>query len=178
MTNSRHTRGTFRVYIEVLVPEYQRLVKSKWVFALKSDEHEDIVTRLRARVVGGGYSQVYMRDYVETFSPTSRPEQVRLLLCLAAAELGKLGARMEYNSEVQVLCKIDIKEAYLNSGLPENEHDVFVNPPPGYVLYRRRALLPDGRSHGRYSRLSLASSRLGETGGSTCAKSSSIWATV
>ena len=132
MKDQLAAHARFRVYTEVLVPEHQRLVKSKWVFALKSDEHEDIVTRLRARVVGGGYSQVYMRDYVETFSPTSRPEQVRLLLCLAAAELGKLGARMEYNSEVQVLCKIDIKEAYLNSDLPENEH-VFVQPPQGYV---------------------------------------------
>jgi len=46
-------------------------------------------------------------------SPTSRPEQVRLsLLCLAAIELGKLGATLDYNSTVQILCKMDVNEAY------------------------------------------------------------------
>ena len=132
MKDQLQAHAKYRVYIEVIVPEMMRLVKSKWVYALKCDENEDAVTRLRARVVGGGYSQVYMRDYVETFSPTSRPEQVRLLLCLAAIELGKLGSYMEYNSDVQVLCKIDVHEAYLNSDLPEGEQ-LYVQPPPGYV---------------------------------------------
>jgi len=42
---------------------------------------------------------------------------------------------MEYNSDLQVLCKIDFNEAYLNSDLPEDEQ-VFVQPPPGYVPER------------------------------------------
>jgi len=121
----------YGVYREWFVLQHEPLVKSKWVYALKTDEHETEVTRLRARVVGGGYSQVYMRDYVETFSPTSRPEQVRLLLCLAAIELGKLGATLDYNPTVQILCKVDVNEAYLNSELPPGEQ-LLMAPPPGY----------------------------------------------
>jgi hypothetical protein len=57
-----------------LVPHpNQNVVRTKWVFRNKQDEH-GVVTRNKARLVGKGYSQVEGLDFGETYAPVARLE--------------------------------------------------------------------------------------------------------
>lgn len=115
-----------------MVEEYESLVKngtwelkplqpghkavgSKWDFKLKLGP-DGKVTRYKARFCAKGYTQVYGRDFEETFAPTAKFTTIRLLLAVAA----------------QLKCTIyqmDIKTAYLNADLEET---VFVQQPQGF----------------------------------------------
>jgi hypothetical protein len=69
-----------------LVPRPAKDVKifiSKWAFARKRNEHNEIVQH-KARLILKGYEQVTDRDYDETYAAVIRNEITRLLLSLAA----------------------------------------------------------------------------------------------
>jgi hypothetical protein len=66
-----------------LVPHpNQNIVRTKWVFRNKQDEH-GVVTRNKARLVAKGYSQVEGLDFDETYAPVARLESIRILLAYA-----------------------------------------------------------------------------------------------
>jgi len=148
-----------KAFEEMLVPDTYRCFKSKWVFAAKSDDFSGEITGWRARVALAGYSQKYQVHFWETFSPTTRPEQVRIALALAAAAFGEIDSSLIQNVSVRLMAKIDVKEAYLNSELPEEEQiyvDVFpewpteLKAPPGYkVALRTRKAIPGLKQSGR-----------------------------
>ena len=74
---------------------------------IKDDDEKCVY---KARYVAKGYSQVQGTDYLETFSPTTRMESVRMLVQLA----------VQNNC---LLHQMDVKSAYLHAPI---ECDVYV----------------------------------------------------
>ena len=103
----------------VISPEGANLVGSKWVFKAKKDA-AGVVVRYKARLVAQGFSQVPGVDYFDTFAPVARLASIRTVLAIAAAE----------NLEIH---QIDIKGAYLNGELTDDEI-VYMKQPPGYPV--------------------------------------------
>jgi hypothetical protein len=99
-----------------LVPRpKQNVLRTKWVFHSKQDEH-GVVTRNKARLVAKGYAQVAGFDFEETFAPMARLESIRILLSYAAHHSFRI-------------FQMDMKSAFLNG--PINE-EVYVEQPPGF----------------------------------------------
>ena len=65
-----------------LVKSVEKLEGSRWHFALKIGADGEIC-RSKARFVAKGFSQVYGKDFYETYSPTTRFSTSRVLMCLA-----------------------------------------------------------------------------------------------
>jgi hypothetical protein len=98
-------------------PAGANVVRSHWVLKRKRDE-QNIVTKLKSRLVAGGNTQVYGLDYNETSSPTIRLSSLRFILALAAQN--------DWNFEV-----IDFANAYLNGDLDEV---IYMRQPPGFEV--------------------------------------------
>ena len=81
-------------------PEDRKIVKCRWVFAMKRDTNGDIY-RYKARLVAKGYSQVKGVDYHEVFSPKVCFETLRSLLAQVA----------HHDLE---LYQVDVKTDFLN----------------------------------------------------------------
>ena len=90
-----------------LLPRDKKAIQSKWVFSIKDDG------RYKARLVAKGCSQRPGFDYVETFAPVVKMENVRTILALAN-EFGSLVHQM------------DVKTAFLNGDLDE---EIFMQLP-------------------------------------------------
>ena len=99
-------------------PPGANIVGSKWVFRVKKDAVGNIV-RKKARLVAQGFSQVPGIDYFDTYAPVARLSSIRTILALAARN------DME-------LHQIDIKGAYLNGELTDDEA-IYMRQPPGYA---------------------------------------------
>ena len=104
------------VYKLVNRPRGKKVVKSKWVFRVKTNASGE-VDRYKARVVAKVYSQVEGVDYDQTFSPTVRFESIRQLVALGASE----GMEMH---------QMDVTTAFLYAPLAE---EVFMEHPEGTV---------------------------------------------
>jgi hypothetical protein len=107
--------GTWEVVDE---PKGVNVVGSKWVFKAKKDASGNVV-RYKARLVAQGFSQVPGVDYFDTFAPVARLASIRTVLAFAAEKNFETG-------------QIDIKGAYLNGKLTEDEV-IFMKQPPGYA---------------------------------------------
>jgi hypothetical protein len=112
--NSLMERGTWEV---VDRPTDRKVVSSKWVFDLKTDEKGRIV-RAKARFVARGFSQVPGVDFTESYAPVVDPAVLRL--CMAYGAQRKLTQRM-----------IDFKCSFLNGNLPEV---IYLEQPQGYIV--------------------------------------------
>ena len=75
------------------------------------------IERLKALLVGKGYTQTYGVDYAETFSPVAKKISVKILISLAA----NLG---------WPLFQLDVKNAFLNGNSKE---EVYMEQPLGFV---------------------------------------------
>lgn len=106
--------GTWKL---VEQPTGANIVGSKWVFRAKKDASGKIV-RYKARLVAQGFSQVPGVDYFDTFAPVARLSSIRAALAIAAVN--------DYE-----IHQIDVKGAYLNGVLTENEA-IYMRQPPGY----------------------------------------------
>jgi hypothetical protein len=106
--------GTWEV---VEKPEGVNVIGSKWVFKAKKDAAGNVV-RYKARLVAQGFSQVPGVDYFDTYAPVARMASIRAILAMAA----------HFDMEVH---QIDIKGAYLNGKLTEDEQ-IFMSQPPGF----------------------------------------------
>jgi Reverse transcriptase (RNA-dependent DNA polymerase) len=93
------------------------MVGSKWVFRAKKDAARNMV-RHKACLVTQGFSQVPGIDYFDTYTPVTKMASIHSILSMAAI------LDME-------LHQIDIKGAYLNGELTENEI-IYIKQPPGY----------------------------------------------
>jgi hypothetical protein len=98
-------------------PENANIVGSKWVFRAKKDAAGNVV-RYKARLIAQGFSQVPGVDYFDTFAPVAKLASIRTVLALAASK----------DMEIH---QIDIKGAYLNGELTDQE-TIYMAQPPGY----------------------------------------------
>ena len=83
----------------------KKAIGSKWVVKLKTNT-DGSVERYKARLVAQGFSQKFVSDYDETFSPVVRFESVRTVISLAT----------------QHGLQIDVTTAFLNGDLKEEVH--------------------------------------------------------
>jgi len=100
------------------VPKGKTLIRTRWVFAVKHDENNNI-TKYKARVVAKGFTQVHGIDYDLTYSPTLNTDSFRLLVHIAAKFHWKI-------------IQLDIKSAYLNANL---DKEIYCTIPPGDKNY-------------------------------------------
>ena len=96
------------------VPAGQRIVKSKFVYAIKRNR-DGSIERFKSRFVACGYSQVKGIDYDKTFSATLRSTSFRLLMAISAGK--KL--RLDH---------FDVTSAFTQSKI---DTDIYVEAPPG-----------------------------------------------
>lgn len=156
--------NTFR---EEIVPENTKVVRTRWIYEAKTDLGGEMI-KAKARNVVQGFQQERDKHYTQIFAPTIRGEQVRLLLAVAAKHLGLLrkevrlslrNAKLLQMKLADVLGKGDVKDAYLQSPLPEGEQILFELPlgyqtklhaPPGFkVVGRALKALPGMKQAGR-----------------------------
>jgi hypothetical protein len=97
-------------------PTGVNVVKSKWVFKLKTN-FDGSVQRYKARLVAKGYSQKHGEDYFETYAPVVKMSSLRLLIALAA-------------EKDLVIRHIDVKTAFLNGDLDET---IYMEQPEFFV---------------------------------------------
>ena len=107
-----------QTWVEVeTVPENKKPISTKWVFTLKRDDQGNI-DKYKARLVARGFTQVFNRDYLETFSPVTKLTTVRILTAVATLR--------GFN-----LKKADTKTAYLHADMKE---DLYIEVPQGYLI--------------------------------------------
>ena len=99
------------------LPKNIKIIGSKWVYKIKTDENGQIV-RFKARLVARGDKQTEGVDYNETFAPVLRAESLRYLISYA----------FENNL---VLLHLDVECAFLNGDL-ENDEAIYMRLPEGY----------------------------------------------
>ena len=104
-------------WVEEDAPAGANVVGCKWVFKIKRDANGHIVRR-KARLVAQGFSQVEGVDYFDTYAPVAKLASTHTVLALAA--------RHDFE-----LHQVDIKGAYLNGELTDDEV-VYMKHPPGY----------------------------------------------
>jgi hypothetical protein len=97
------------------VPAGHKIVKSRWVYALKY-LRDGSIERFKARFVVRGFSQVKGVDYYHSFSATLRSTSFRILMSMAAGE--KL--RLEH---------FDVTNAFTEA---EIDSLIFIEPPDGF----------------------------------------------
>ena len=105
------------VYELVNRPKGKKVVKSKWVLRVKTNEKGEI-EKYKGRVVAKGYSQVEGVEYDQTFSPTVRFESIRQMVALGTAK----GMHLH---------QMDVTTAFLYAPL---EEEVYMEQPEGTVL--------------------------------------------
>ena len=121
-------------WVEIVKPHHQRALPCRWVYSTKTD-HDGQVTRYKARTVVWGNLQREGIDFRETFSPTVRGEQVRLLIAIGAQLFGNKLKEVGAIQDVTVIAVStilgvgDVRNAYLNS--PLEEDNVLTELPPG-----------------------------------------------
>jgi len=122
--NSLKERDVF----EVVPTPPRKLMKTKWVFTVKTEGEE--ITKFKARLCAKGYSQIPGIDYRDTYASVVNISTIRALMAMAAKE----------NLFIR---QIDVKTAYLYSKLDE---DLYMETPqyapsePGHCWRLKRAL--------------------------------------
>ncbi|GJS83880.1 retrotransposon protein, putative, ty1-copia subclass [Tanacetum coccineum] len=104
------------VWVLVDLPPNCKIVGSKWFFKKKTDMDGNVHI-YKARLVAKGYTQTYMVDYEERFSPVADIRAIRILISIVAF----------YDYEIW---QMDVKTAFLNGYLDE---DIYMVQPKGFV---------------------------------------------
>lgn len=106
-----------RTWELVDLPAGANLVGSKWVFHAKKDAAGNMV-HYKACLVAQGFSQVPRVDFFDIYAPVVNLSSIRTILTLS----------VRLNLELH---QIDIKEAYLNGKLTDDEA-IYMCQPPGF----------------------------------------------
>lgn len=97
----------------VVKPENKNIVDCKWIFTINIVEFGNPL-RYKARLVARGFSQEYLTDYNETFTPVSRIASFRFMISFA-------------NHYKLLVHHMDVKTAFWNGNLKE----VYMKVPEG-----------------------------------------------
>lgn len=103
-----------KVWNIVKKPDNKKLLKSRWVFVIKTDANGSPV-RFKARLVAKGFLQKFGVDYEETYSPVAKLSTLRTVLAV--------GVRRGYT-----FYQLDVKTAFLHGELKE---DIYLEVPEG-----------------------------------------------
>lgn len=111
----------YKVFKLIKINEIQdfdknKILKTKWVYNTKFDQNNQLI--FKARLVAGGYKQVYGFNYFDISSPTLNVDLIRLIIAFA----------IKNNYHIHSL---DIKSAYLNADI---DTDIYVKPPIGFKI--------------------------------------------
>ena len=98
----------------VKCPAGQPIVDCRWVY--KAKVNPDGSSKLKARLVARGFSQIYGENYCETYAPVVKSSTIRLLIATAVNS----GMKIE---------QLDVRNAYVKSDLRES---VYMQQPPGF----------------------------------------------
>lgn len=98
-----HTNHTWDL---VSCPPNTNIVGSKWFFRTKNLS-DSFIDRLKARLIGKGYTHLLGVDYTDTFNHVVKASTARVVLSIAVTNGGPLN-------------QLDVKNAFLNILL--NEH--------------------------------------------------------
>ena len=96
------------------VPKGRKPVSSKWCFGYKTD-NKGKVTKLKARLVARGFTQIRDVDYTHSSSPCPSSASVKLILTVA-------------NEKDLPLRHFDVAQAYVRASQDE---EVYMRLPPG-----------------------------------------------
>ena len=88
------------------------MVGCKWIYKIKT-RSDGSIKRYKTRLVAKDFTQEYVIDYEETFTPVARISYVCALLAVAAASKWDL-------------FQMDVKNASLNGDLSE---EIYMQPP-------------------------------------------------
>ncbi|RDX86712.1 hypothetical protein CR513_31925, partial [Mucuna pruriens] len=108
----------------ISLPSIKKAFGCRWVLAIKVAPN-DTVDRFKARLVAKGYTQVYVLDYGDVFSPVAKITIIRLLLAMAAIRHWPLH-------------QLDIKNAFLHGDLDE---EIYMEQPPDFVAQGESGLV-------------------------------------
>jgi len=109
-----HAAGTWTLEH---APPGANVIRSKWVFKAKKDASGKVI-RYKVRLVAQGFSQVEGVNYFDTYAPITRLASSRVVIAMA----NHLGLELH---------QVDIKGAYLNGKLMDDEV-LYMRHPPGY----------------------------------------------
>ena len=101
--------GTFSMVDRV--PEGRKPVSSKWCFTYKTDK-EGKITKLKARLIARGFTQIRDVDYTHSSSPCPSSASVKLILAVA-------------NEKGLPLRHFDVAQAYICASLDEEVYMKF-----------------------------------------------------
>ncbi|XP_072067879.1 retrovirus-related Pol polyprotein from transposon TNT 1-94 [Arachis hypogaea] len=104
-------------YELVKLPKGMRVLKNKWVFRIKNEEHNS-KPRYKARLVVRGFSQRKGVDYEEIFSLVVRMSSIRAVLGLAAS----------LDLEIK---QMDVKTVFFHGDL---DKEIYMEQPEGFVV--------------------------------------------
>ena len=113
-----------KVWRLVTLPPGRRAIGCRWVHRTKYDS-DGAVSRLKARIVVKGYSQIEGKDFNDTFAPVLKYTTLRVLLSIIAT--------LDYE-----FLQFDVPTAFLNADLKE---EVYMDVPEGMT---GRSTLPTG----------------------------------
>jgi hypothetical protein len=94
------------------LPANHHLIRNKWVYKVKQKVDGSIECH-KTRLVAKGFDQRCGIDYIETFSPVTKPATVMLVLAIP----------VHFNWPI---CQLDISDAFLHGNLQE---DVYMAQP-------------------------------------------------
>ncbi|KAJ0865779.1 putative RNA-directed DNA polymerase [Helianthus annuus] len=112
--NSLYENNTFEL---VKFPKGKKVLKNKWVYKVKTEEHTSR-PRYKARLVVKGFSQRKGIDFDEIFSPVVKMSSIRVILGLAAS----------LDLEVE---QMDVKTAFLHGDL---DKEIYMEQPEGFQV--------------------------------------------
>ena len=104
-------------YELVKLPKGKKILKNKWVYRIKQEEHTSH-PRYKARLVVKGFGQRKGIDYDEIFSPVVKMTSIRVILGMAAS----------LYLEVE---QMDVKTSFLHGEL---EEEIYMEQPERFLV--------------------------------------------
>ena len=101
-------------FTKVSKSENMNTVGGRWLYTIKDGPNNEEI--FKAHYVAKGYSQIYGKDYHETFAPTAKMTSLRILMQISAHK----------NLHIH---QMDVKTAYLNAPV---YCDIYLEPPEGH----------------------------------------------